>query len=182
MEGGGTNGSHLPADMTCRDVGHGSVALLRARRYRSEQLLSGTVEESIVARGLRAGLHCRPVCTLPAAARPRQSSRAGGTAESRRSCSRRQGPASSCLPPAATHATHARHGAPRRQAHAQPQASCLGVGATALSPATCLVVLFILAIHPWPGFDVSAALTWQLSAPRRLRARGIHRPASPHSV
>ena len=119
LEGGGTNGSHLPADMTCRDVGHGSVALLRARRYRSEQLLSGTVEESIVARGLRAGLHCRPVCTLPAAARPRQSSRAGGTAESRRSCSRRQGPASSCLPPAATHDARA----PRRSTSPSPRAA-----------------------------------------------------------
>ena len=182
MEGGGTNGSHLPADMTCRDVGHGSVALLRARRYRSEQLLSGTVEESIVARGLRKGvIQMVRVCppTPPGGVRRAVLARDGGDAAPARA---REGPASSCLPPAATHATRARPSAPCRQAHAQPQASCLGAGATALSPATCLVVLFILAIHPWPGIDVSAALTWQLSAPRRLRARGIHRPASPHSV
>ena len=120
MEGGGTNGSHLPADMTCRDVGHGSVALLRARRYRSEQLLSGTVEESICRAWSTKG--CYPNGPrVPSHATRRRPTRSPCAGRRRRSNCSRAGRPCLLLPSPCRHACHAR--APQRSMSPSPRAA-----------------------------------------------------------
>ena len=86
-------------------------------------------------------------------------------------------------PPTATHAlppprpclhlpalctTHAAHAAALHIAKPTAAQGQLPQGGSLRLPPQprALVVLFILAIHPWPGID-STAVTWQLSTPRR---------------
>ena len=74
-----------------------------------------------------------------------------------------------CLHLPALCTTHAAHAAAPHVAKParSPRPDASGRELTALASATRLVVLFILAIHPWPGIDISTAGTWQLSTPRR---------------
>lgn len=74
-----------------------------------------------------------------------------------------------CLHLPALCTTHAAHAAALHVAKPTAAQGQLPQGGSLRLPPQprALVVLFILAIHPWPGIDVSTAVTWQLSTPRR---------------
>jgi hypothetical protein len=89
------------------------------------------------------------------------------------------------LPPPACpllHARHARRSAPCPQAHAQPKASCLGAGASALALAMRLRGPLHPRDPPMAGHRClhGGHLATFYSTP--TAPRGVHRPASPHSI